>query len=684
MKHIIVSISLVLAFLSCTTQEDIKLIGLFSDNMVLQQDSEVPIFGKAKPHSKIKIETSWGENANGTVSADGTFNIKIKALEADLKPHTLTISSKGQAIELKNIMFGEVWVCSGQSNMEMPVKGFMKWDDPGQIQDTLYNWQEEISEANYPNIRLFTVTKRLALLPKDTLSGKWEVCSPSTIPDFSAVAYFFGRKLHKELNIPIGLIHSSWSGSPAQSWVASDFIKKIEEYEETNAQIASLLSPDSKFNKWIENRNNRPVNDFVNKDTFVHLNDSYEKVKNAGYDDSKWQSIEDISTFSGFFKGREYRGASWFRQSFTFEEITNSDNLKLNFGRIDGMNAIYINGELLGRFEKWGQQKEKKYDIPSGLLKQGKNTIAIRVLNPYSKGGIGTGTPLSIMQGDDVVSTLDNGWKYKISAVFWDNGLYVLDENELDFVEPEPDRLSLNSHTPTVLFNAMINPLIPYTIKGGIWYQGESNANKGKQYQTLFPAVFESWRTHWGIGDFPFYYVQLATFNGTSGAWGELREAQLLTLKKKNTGMAVAMDVGNPRKIHPGNKQPVGERLALWALAKDYGKEIVYSGPLYNGVNYTGNKAVISFTNIGSGLSSPDENLKYFEIAGADEIFYPAAAHIDGDNVIVFSNQVKSPKIVRYAWFGRDEASLFNKEGLPASPFRTALFERKKRTYQEF
>jgi sialate O-acetylesterase len=230
----------------------------------------------------------------------------------------------------------------------------------------------------------------------------------------------------------------------------------------------------------------------------------------------------------------------------------------------------------------------------------------------------------------------------------------------------------------------MINPLIPYTIKGGIWYQGESNANKGKQYQTLFPAVFESWRTHWGIGDFPFYYVQLATFNGTSGAWGELREAQLLTLKKKNTGMAVAMDVGNPRNIHPGNKQPVGERLALWALAKDYGKEIVYSGPLYNGVNYTGNKAVISFTNIGSGLSSPDENLKYFEIAGADEIFYPAAAHIDGDNVIVFSNQVKSPKIVRYAWFGRDEASLFNKEGLPASPFRTALFERKKRTYQEF
>jgi sialate O-acetylesterase len=482
---------------------DIRLPAIIGDNMVLQQGQKATIWGWADPGEEVMVSVSWHNMKWGvTAGHNGKWLYKMNPPEAG-GPYEMTLSGKN-TITIKNILVGEVWICSGQSNMQMSVQ-------------SSNNAKEEIAAADYPNIRLFTVQREVAQEPQPDCKGNWTLCSPETVPGFSAAGYFFGRELHQKLGVPVGLIHTSWGGTPAEAWTRR-----------------GVLKSDTDF---------KPILDRYD-----------EAVKR--YPQAKQEYEQKLA--------------------------------------------------------QWKEAAEK-------ARAEGENAPR-RPRAPFGPG---------------------------------------------------------HPHSPSGLYNAMIAPLIPFSIRGAIWYQGESNAGRAYQYRKLFPAMIKNWRADWGEGDFPFLFVQLANFQAVKpdpgeSDWAELREAQFMALSLPNTGMATIIDIGDADNIHPKDKQDVGKRLALWALAKTYGKEIVYSGPLYKSMEVKGSQIVLHFDDVGSGLvAGGGEPLKGFAIAGVDRKFVWADAIIEGDRVVVSSDQVSEPVAVRYAWANNPVCNLYNKEGLPASPFRT-------------
>ncbi len=408
---------------------------------------------------------------------------------------------------------------------------------------------------------------------------------------------------------------------------------------------------------------------------WVNLNFKDEEVAKAGFNHDQWKATNLPNTFE-YTEIGQFDGAVWYRKFISIPEKWQGKELVLELGPINDMDVTYFNGQLIGSNEIDGLwQKVRKYTIAADNVKIGENLIAIRVLDIRGNGGLyGKAEDLKIYptnNAKDFIS-LSGEWKYLPVAVFFNNNFHLLDIATQEFHQMPKLPLEIGPNTPTVLYNALINPLVPYTIKGAIWYQGESNVGNPQLYTTLFPAMIESWRSVWQSGDFPFYFVQIAPYN--YGEWADaagLREAQFKTLRVPNTGMAVTLDIGNPDHIHPANKPEVGRRLALWALAKDYGKEQIYAGPLYSSMEINGNTIAVSFSHAEGGLKAKDGILKKFEIAGDDRVFHPAKAKITGDQVIVQSSAVNKPVAVRYLWDNASEASLFNSAGLPASSFRT-------------
>lgn len=457
---------------------EVKLHALVGENMVMQRDIAVPIWGTTEPGYTVAVEMA-GQKKSTTAGRDGRWMVKLDPLKAG-GPHEMVVSA-GIPVTVKNILVGDVWVCSGQSNMEMSVKSSA-------------DSEAEIAAARYPKIRLFTAPKRPSDAPQRDVNGSWKECAPESVPGFSAVAYFFGRELQKALDVPMGLIHSSWGGTAAELWVRREVLEG---------------NPD----------------------------------------------------FSGL--------------------------LEAHVKRVQGHKAAV--------------EKAKAEGKPAPRT-------------------------------------------------------------------PGPG--------PTQLYNGMIAPLLPYAIRGAIWYQGESNASRAAQYRTLFPAMIKNWREDWGQGDFPFLFVQLANYlprkpEPGPSSWAELREAQLMTLSLPKTGQAVIIDIGDARDIHPKNKQDVGKRLALSALHVTYGKELVHSGPVYDSMKVEGEKIRLRFLHVGGGLEARGGKLTGFSVAGEDGKFAWAEARIDEGWVVVWSDAVPAPKAARYAWADNPECSLYNKEGLPATPFRT-------------
>ncbi len=477
---------------------DVRPNALFSEGMVLQQGKPIPVWGTADEGEMVHV--SLGDQRVATVARDGRWMVTLNPMKAG-GPHTMIIEGKNDLV-FENVLVGEVWIGSGQSNMQWTVANSN-------------NAEQEIAQADCPNIRLFSVPRTVAGRPQKDVNAKWEVCTPQTVPNFSAVLYFFGRELHKNLNVPVGLIHTSWGGTPAESWTTRE----------------TLLG--------------------------------HEKLK--------------------------------------------------------------------GMVERWDKMIE------------------------------------------DFDNQLD---QYAEKMIEWEqNADQAEAEGRPVPAPPEFPRDPRNQPwRPAGLYNAMIAPLIPYAIQGAIWYQGESNASRAYQYRILFPAMIQDWRDHWGQGDFPFLFVQLANFiaGEPEEPWAELREAQTMALSLPNTGMAVTIDIGNPTDIHPRNKQDVGYRLALAARKIAYGQEIVYSGPIYDSMTREDGRVRIRFQHVGSGLMAKNnEPLKGFTIADSGRKFVPAGARIEGDTVVVWSDEVKDPVAVRYGWKHNPDCNLYNKEGLPASPFRT-------------
>ncbi len=661
---------LLLAFTFTNAQVEMKntvvMPAIFSDNMVLQRETIAPIWGKATPGTEVKITSTWGKTANAVAADDGNWMGKIETPKAG-GPYKLKLEIGDSTIVYKNVLIGEVWLCSGQSNMEMPMEG---WPP----QSTVNGSAEEIKNADYPNIRLFTVVRSYSTKPKFNCIGTWSECSPQTAAQFSATAFFFGKKLYKELNVPIGLIHSSWGGTPVESWTSAKYLSEMAKYKDIYADLDKANSEHQKLKAWLSNF---PVIDLSGKDADTRwegLNFNDSGCSSVNYDDSSWKEMNLPTLWEAAAIGT-FDGVVWFRKKINIPASWLNKDLVLDLGPIDDMDITFVNGEKVGGYEKTGfYDTFRSYKIPKELVTNTTLTIAVRVVDNQGGGGIwGKKDDMKIhpAEGNGVVS-LAGSWKYLPVAEYTPEKFYVFGAENDEYDNRPKLSIDISAFTPTALFNGMIAPLIPYSIKGVIWYQGEANTGNPEEYKTLFPLMIKNWRTDWKIGDFPFYYVQIAPYNyGNNTNSQRLREAQLLTLSVPNTGMAVTLDIGNANNIHPGDKKDVGERLALWALAKNYNRDVAYSGPIYKSMKVESNKIELSF-DYAEGLTiKPINGKNNFQIAGKDGNFVDADVEVKWQNLIVSSPKVKVPVSVRYAWSDTSEATLFNKYKLPASSFRT-------------
>jgi sialate O-acetylesterase len=619
--------------------------------MVLQQKTNAAIWGKATAGKAVKINVSWNKINYGAI-ADVNGNWKIKVATPGYGgPYTITISD-GELLVLNNVLIGDVWICSGQSNMEMPLAGWGK----------ISNYEKEIADAKFPNIRLLQVehiTSNVALNDAKVTNNGWQECSPKYIAEFSSTAYFFAREVYQKTKIPIGLIHTSWGGTIAEAWTSAETLKKMSDFSaavdkiQQAAKNTSTTSYDEKVASWVKMT--------TEKDSGYQAG----QLKWATAETTDWKSMT-LPTLWEEAALKNFDGIVWFSRKVSVPENWKTSGIKLNLGTIDDNDITYVNGVKVG--ETVGYNVGRSYTIPSDLLKPGENIITVRVFDSGGGGGIyGEAKDLNVINNAGEKISLAGDWKYKVGLNFNNIGPKPADESG-------PNRA-------TVLYNAMIHPFIQFSIKGAIWYQGESNADRAYQYRELFPLMIKDWRQKWGQGDFPFYFVQLANYMQVDNApvesaWAELREAQQKTLALPNTGMATIIDIGDAKDIHPKNKQEVGRRLGLIALAKTYGQKNNYSGPVYQSAKVEGKQIRLTFSNTENGLKVADDAaLTGFAIAGTDKKFHWAKASILGNQVIVSSDQVASPVAVRYAWGNNPVANLIANDGLPASPFRTDTWQ---------
>jgi sialate O-acetylesterase len=655
-----------LTLISCQTNSNLKLPALISDNMLLQQKTTAKIWGKANPGRKITVSASWKSDGQSIAGKDGKWNVNLTTPEAG-GPYTITISVSDTTITIKNVLIGEVWFCSGQSNMEMPLAG---WPPA----DTVMHSATMIASASIPEIRLFNVQKKISGKPDDECSGIWEVSSPAAVQQFSATAYFFGKRLHDELHVPIGLIESAWGGTPSESWTSSGSLEKTGEFISELKAIKESAPLQGEYQKWLNTQKQLELKP-AGIDQWKDLNFNDENVQSTEYNDSKWPVMILPTQFERVIG--EFDGAVWFRKMVDLPQNMAGKDLTLSLGPVDDMDRTFFNGKLIGSTEVSGfWQAERNYEIPASLVKAGANLISVRVLDTQGDGGI-YGTPekmkLSVKSDTNIFLPLKGDWKYQPVAELTGGKFYIYDISKNEF-QAQKRPVNLGPGTPSVLFNGMVSPVLPYQIKGAIWYQGEANVGRATQYAKIFPAMIQDWRAAWGIKDFPFYFVQIAPYvyaGVDSTESGFLREVQEKALDLAKTGMAVTLDIATVMDIHPPYKKEVGDRLAILALDNDYGMKYPCVGPVYKSMSVDKSVIRIQFENVGDGLIAKKDKLKEFEIAGKDGRYIKADAKIVNNEVLVSSAKVKDPVSVRYCWRNGAEASLFNKAGLPAWQFRT-------------
>ena len=665
-------------FFSCESPQKhpLKLNPLFSNQMVLQQEKNVAIWGEYAPNSAVTIKGSWGEISTGVSGNNGSWKVLIPTPKAG-GPFELEIITKTTTKKITDVMIGEVWLASGQSNMEM---------DFDYCCNTTDNSEIELSTANYPEIRMLNITNQISSLPTSNFQGNWEKAIGKNITNFSAVGYFFAKKLHKKLNIPVGIIHSSWGGTDIEAWTSRETLNTIDFLKEDMNSYDTLVNKSSKSIEWFSQFESIKLPSDVwylfledpigMPDKWKKLDFKDDKYISSSYQDyTKWKKLILPGSFDNVFETNDFDGAILFEKSFSLKEV--KGHYTLNLGPISDMEFTYINGEKIGSSLGKKSLANKSYKIPKNLLKTGQNSIIIKVINQYNEGKVGE---ISLNNSLGANESLNGIWNYKVIAEVYNQfnekeqtwpyySFYLYEDPSINFSK-RPQVQSYTQNSKSALFNGMINPIIPYNIKGSIWYQGENNVSRFKEYETLFPAMIKDWRKKWN-SDFPFYFVQIAPFENYNGLSSSLRNVQRKTLKVEKTGMVVTLDIGEIDDIHPSNKHDVGYRLAGLALSNDYGKPMVASGPLYENFEVSGNKLIVTFDFVGSGLTSYDKELAAFEIAGADKKYVKAKAYIENNKVYIYSSKIQNPKYARYAWKDTSIASLFNKEGLPASTFTT-------------
>ena len=613
---------------------------MFSDNMVLQRGRPDPVWGWAKPGDVIQVEIA-GHTAKATAGADGRWEALIQP-PAPGGPYMLKISGPDQTIEFHEVLVGDVWLCGGQSNMELGL-------------GLVNNGAEEIKNADHPEIRLFLVNHKVSYSPAKLPDGTWKICSPETVSKggwggFSAVAYFFGRRLQQDIHVPVGLIEDCVGGSLVESWMSPATLRQLGGNDEKLDAIERLSAKGSPT-----------YGSFL-----MHWLDEYDvgisnKWASPATDDSDWKAVQIPGAFQELGLA-DVPCVCWFRKEIVLPDPLPAGAASIHLGWVEKMETTYINGHQVG-ISSWAEHN-RDYDVPAGTLKPGTNLVALRIFKWKSKDSFLSKPGLLRLEAGNTVLPLAGEWKGKLS---------------FNAQPPHPMPLDYENYPtmPAVLCLGMIEPAAPLAIKGVIWYQGEANFTRAYQYRTLLPAMIGDWRRLFDRDDLPFYIVSLPAFMqrhsqpGTDG-WAELREAQALTARDvRNCGLAVTVDTGDADDIHPKDKVPVGDRLARCALAQTYGEKIPYQGPTYASLKQLPGALKLKFAHTDGGLVVKGDKLGEFSVAGKDHTWHWADAKIEGDSVLVSSPDVPDPVAARYAWQANPLAMLYNGAGLPAVPFRT-------------
>ena len=608
---------------------------IFGDNMVLQRGKKNTIWGWSDRGDKVRVEIA-GKHASGVAGPDRRWQVKIQP-PAVGGPYTVKISGH-QTVELHNVLVGDVWLCGGQSNMQVPLP-------------VARNGEEEVKAANYPEIRFFSVAPRSAYHHTDVVEGSWKVVSPETADHVSAIAYYFARKVQQEIHVPIGLVVDALGGTPAEAWTSAAALRPLKDFDGPLAELEKLAATGApEYGNYV-----------------MHWYDRYDVGIKGNWaapdvDDSTWKFVDIPGGFSDLGVA-ETPAVAWFRKEVLVPDPIPAGRALLFLGSVERMDTAYINGTQVGA-SAW-VENPRVYFIPDGVLKPGKNVVTIRVLKTKLQGGfLGKPDELRLELGDKTSIPLAGKWKGQLSV---------------DARPPHPLPIGYENWPvmPSVLYEGMLAPIAPFSITGALWYQGEQNSERGFQYRRILPAMIADWRKLFGQGDFPFYIVGLPIFRQRSATpiddtWAETRESQAFTVASvPNSCLAVTIDTGDPENLHPKDKQPVGERLALCALAKQYGKKVAYAGPTLASVERLPDSVRLHFAHTDGGLIVKGGKLEEFAIAGEDRKWYWAEARIEGDTVVVSSPSVPNPQEVRYAWQSNPTATLFNGAGLPAGPFRT-------------
>ncbi len=689
--------------ISCSHHQDTLVLSpLFSDGMILQQSENVAIWGESEPNEKVIISGSWGAQSQTNADKTGAWLTYLETPAAG-GPFEVKVSSGGESLTINDVLIGEVWLAAGQSNMEM---------DFNYCRNTTDNAEMETSTADYPEIRMFTVKKQSRRFPTKNLSGSWEKAVGTNITYFSAAGYYFAKKLHKELKVPVGIIHASWGGSNIETWISRETISSFDFLEQSLEYYDSLAAASANSEAWFSQFESVPlpgigwefylgtetarrapeidyIGFFIEQWRTIDFKDEEIITKLDNYEN--WNKIILPSSLKNIFGTNNFSGVTLLKRTFELDTVSGDYLLQINRGEDMGWDLFevdcYLNGKRIGStlgepgedikqvYQTFPERHLPTLKIQQSNLKAGINEIALRVI------GAGEINNITLTSQGDADISLTGEWHYHVSAEIYDqfdkyvfpySSFYLYNRADINFSARPSSFATYNRYGAySSLFNGMIYPLIPYAIKGVIWYQGENNVFRADQYATLFPALVADWRARWG-NEFSFYYAQIApyfTYAGHSASFRDVQRKCLDVIPK--SGMVVTMDIGEIYDIHPSNKHDVGNRFAGLALSNDYGKLLVASGPLYRSMVKAGNTLVLDFDHKGSGLVAAGSGLSEFEISGGDRKYVSATARIVDNKVVVSSSQVADPEYARYAWSDTSNATLFNKEGLPASSFST-------------
>ncbi|MFD2162221.1 sialate O-acetylesterase [Paradesertivirga mongoliensis] len=612
---------------------ELKAAGIFSDNVVLQKGKPIVVWGTAVPGCKVTVVLNK-ISKNVMTNGEGKWKAILPALNYG-GPFTLKIKSQDSLIAFKNVMVGEVWLASGQSNMNFQMKRPIKKLD------------SIAALANFPMIREFNMSRQTSNRPQtDIPKGQWRVCTPETVKDYSAVCYFFAKTLYTRKKIAIGIVNASWPGTRIESWMSKEALESLPDFKDL------ALNAFNDTTDWRQKQRNADRIDSLRQIAIQTAHNGLDQgVTRIDYVDTAWKMAKYPLKASEL--KAPYYSIIWFRKSITIPEQPNATGYTLRLGKILESNITYFNGVEIGRNRNLDMTE---YKVPASLVKSGKNVITVRMVNGWGSGQLGSPRDSAYLKlnNSNTRLSLNGSWLYN------------------DQIEQPLSWGTSYQNKPTGLFNAMINPILPFSIKGIIWYQGESNANDFAQYEVLQPLLIKDWRKRWQMGDIPFLFVQLPNLLGAKN-WPWMREAQSRSLSLPITGMAVSIDLGDPYDIHPSDKEQVGVRLALLAESIAYHKKVTCNGPRFKEMHISGNQITIHFQDAKAGLLyKKNSSGSGFTIAGKDQIFYPAIAQLNTDGTIALSSDaVSNPLAVRYAWKDNPEVTIFNREGLPLAPFRT-------------